>query len=96
MPLYPPRSETVKKKAQLLQRDVELIHAIKNKCSDEKLTKAVKNYRHAQLSLLKAKIHVLKEKEFQEKPHNYNMKDLEDAIREWEIKTDEAIINKFK
>jgi hypothetical protein len=96
MPSFPPRSETVKKSDQLIQRKNELSYAVKNNYTDEKLNKAIKKYREAQLSFLKAKIHVLKEKEFQNKPHSNKIENIEEAIGIWKNKTDDEILKVFK
>jgi hypothetical protein len=95
MPSYPPRSEAVKKQDQLTQREAELRHIIQVKSSSEKLTKAVKKYRDAQLSLLKAQLHIIQDKHFQERPHNFRIGKIESNINIWTNKSDEEIISDF-
>ena len=65
MPSFVPRQEPIRKKEQLLQKEMELVTAIRKNFPAEKLLKFIDNYRHSQLALLKAKIHFLKEQEFQ-------------------------------
>ncbi len=96
MPLYPPRVEPIKKKEQLAQREIEFLHTVKNNFEKEKLNKAVEKYRMAQLSILKARIHELREKEFQKEPYNGNLKKFEDDILDWTNKSTDNIINEFK
>jgi len=96
MPSYPPRSEAVKKQDQLTQRETELRHAILNKSSLEKLAKAVKNYRAAQLSLLKAQLHIIQDKDFQGRPHSFRIEKIENNIETWTNKSDEEIMNDFR
>ena len=96
MPLYPPRSEAVKKQDQLSQREAELRHIIQIKYSLEKLVKAVEKYRNAQLSLLKAQLHIIRDKDFQERPHNLRIEKIENNIKIWTTKSDEEILSDFK
>ena len=83
MPLYPPRSEPIKKKEQLSQREIEFQSAIKSNVENEKLNKVAEKYRLAQLSILKAKIHEIRDKEFQDKSHNGDIVKLENEILTW-------------
>ena len=96
MPSYPPRNEPIKKVEELSKREKELQHAIKNNFSREKLTKAVEKYRTAQLSLLKAKTHLIHDNEFQQRPHNLKIESIEKKIEIWRNKTFGDIINEFK
>jgi hypothetical protein len=73
-----------------------LKYAIRNNFESEKLIVAVEKYRVAQLSILKAQIHEIREKEFQEKPHSRDLGKLEKAILSWTNKTAEEIIVEFK
>ena len=52
--------------------------------------------RAAHLSLLKAIIHMMHEKEFQKKPHNFKIEKIEAEIEKWKNKTIEEIINETK
>jgi hypothetical protein len=96
MPLYPPRSESVKKAAQLAQKELELKTAIQKSLTTDKLNKAAEKYRAAQLSFLKAKMHVIKEKVFQDKTSNIKTEKLAGEIEVWVSKPVEEIINKIK
>jgi hypothetical protein len=93
---YVPRAGTNKKQDQLYQREFELQQVIAKNFSFEKLIKAVEKYRAAYLSLLKAKIHMIKELGYKNKPHNYKIEDIECDISKWENKTVEDIINYVK
>ncbi len=96
MPIYPPRTEPIKKLQELTKRENELLFAMKKNVSAHKLIKFVDRYRQAQLSLLKAKIHQLTEGQFQKKPGNVSRAKLEKQIVEWTEKTSEAIIKELK
>ena len=67
MPSFPPRTETIKKQNQLSRRELELLCAIRKKVSKEKIIKTAEKYRAAQLSLIKAKLHMIWEKGIQQK-----------------------------
>ncbi len=96
MPLYPPRTETVKKSDLLVQRELELIQAIKTHSSIDKINKLAEKYRFAQLSLLKAKIHFISEMENRDKPCNMNREKIENEKLIWTNKTIEDIIIEIK
>lgn len=95
MPIYPPRNEPVKKKKQLLQRHKEVRHALNGVLASEKLTRTVEKYRSAQLSLLKAKVHELQERQYRGKSQLSNLESLEREIHIWTNKTTEEIIQDF-
>ena len=96
MPSFAPRSEAIKKQEQLVKSEIELRHAIYNNYSDKKLDKAANNYRDSQLSLLKAQIHVIKDKAFQNKPITSKIDNLEAKIEMWRARSVEEILNSFK
>ncbi|MCH5598669.1 hypothetical protein [Niabella ginsengisoli] len=96
MPIYPPRSEPVKKQEELTKREMELVFAIRKNVATDKLIKAVDKYRQAQLSMLKAKVHTFKENEYQKKPNNVKLEKLEELTIEWTDKTNDEIINEVK
>ena len=96
MPIYPPRSEPVKKQEELTKREMELVFAIKKNIADDKLIKLVDKYRQAQLSILKAKAHTFRENEFQKKPNNVKLEKLEKLTIEWTDKTNDDIIEEVK
>ena len=96
MPIYPPRSEPVKKQEELTKREMELVFAIKKNLVADKLLKAVDKYRQAKLSVLKARLHIFKENELQKKPNNVTLEKLEKLTVEWTSKTTDDIINEVK
>ena len=96
MPIYPPRTEPVKKQEELTKREMELVFAIKKNVAADKLIKLVDKYRQAQLSMLKAKVHTFKENEFQKKPNNIKIEKLEKLTIEWTDKTNDDIIKEVK
>jgi DNA-directed RNA polymerase beta' subunit len=96
MPIYPLRSEPVKKQEELSKREMELIIAIKKNVAADNLKKIADNYRKAQLSLLKAKVHQFKENDIQQKPNNSKLEKLESLTIEWTDKANDDIINKVK
>jgi hypothetical protein len=93
MPSFPPRIETVKKQIQFDQKQMELDLAIKRGFSQEKIMKQAEKFRAAYLSLLKAKIHSIQEKELQKKTHNLKMGKIETEIELWANKTIDEIID---
>ncbi|MBK9014282.1 MAG: hypothetical protein IPM82_09385 [Saprospiraceae bacterium] len=62
MPSFVPRLEPAKKEQQLARKKLALKLAIRNNLSEEKLTKAAEKYHAAQLSLFRATIHVIHER----------------------------------
>ena len=96
MPNYPPRREPVKKQEELAKREKDLVLAIKKNAKSGQLIKLMDKYRQAQLSILKAKIHQLKENEFQKKENNIKPGKIEELIVEWTNKTNEDIISEIK
>jgi hypothetical protein len=96
MPSFPPRYEPLKKEERLLQKKIELQHAIRHNISPEKLTKAIEKYRLTQISFFKAQLHVIREKEWQKKPHHFNRQAIENEIVIWTNKSIEDILNEFK
>ena len=96
MPIYPPRTEPIKKQEELTKKHRELTIAIEKNISAEKLIKFVEKYRQAQLSMLKAKIHQFKENEFQNKQNSIKIEKVEKLIIEWMDKTNNEIISEVK
>ena len=96
MPSYPPRTSPIKKKEQLEKAEMELVLAIRKKESVDKQIKFVEKYRQAQLSLLKAKIHEVKENEFQKKQNTIKIEKLELQIAGWTSKPSDKIIDEIK
>ena len=96
MPIYPPRTEPVKKQEELTKREKELVLAIKKSTAADKLIKFVDKYRQAQFSLLKAKIHQFKENEFQKKQNNIKFEKFEEMVIEWTDKTNDEIIKEVR
>ncbi|MBO9201590.1 MULTISPECIES: hypothetical protein [Niastella] len=96
MPTFPPRKEPIKKKEQLSQRQSELWHALNKKLPDEKINKAVERYRIAQLSMLKAKIHEDKDRQYENKSPLHDFENLQKEILAWTNKTVEEIIKDFE
>ena len=96
MPIYPPRTEPVKKQEELTKRELELVFAIKKNISADKLIKVIDKYRQTQLTMLKAKVHTFKENEFQKKPNNVKLEKFEKLTKEWTDKTNDYIINELK
>lgn len=69
MPSFAPRSEPVKKKKELEYRWQVLKHSIQDGSSQEKTIMNAEKYRSARLLYYKAILHVIQEKEWQERPH---------------------------
>jgi hypothetical protein len=95
MPSFAPRSETVKKQELLDKRVTELRYAIQSNFALNKLHRVVERYRAANLALLKAKMHVLKEKELQNKVTDMRYDSIEAQIKIWISKSEQDIIIEF-
>jgi hypothetical protein len=96
MPIYAPRTETVKKQEEIAKRETELLLGIKKNLYADKILKLVDKYRKAQLSLIKARIHQFKENNFQGKPNNVTIQKLEDLAIQWTNKTSDDIISEIQ
>ena len=72
---------------------MELITALRKQFTGDKLVKFIAKYRHAQLSLLKAKAHYLKEQEYQKKETDMKIERIEKQIIEWTTKSNETIVS---
>lgn len=96
MPIFAPRQEPVKKREELLKREHELLQAINKNIPGEQLHISVEKYRKAQLSLLKARMHAIKEKEYQNRLTDYRPGKVISDIEAWENKTVDNIIDEFK
>ena len=59
MPIYPPRSQPIRKKEILTKKINEFLKYLKSDCSDEKLLNKAEKVRNAKLNLLKAQINSL-------------------------------------
>ena len=92
MPSFAPRSEPAKKRGELENREAALLFAIKKNNSGAAVDTAVEKYKKARLSFIKARIHVFKEMEFQNKPTGIELKKLEDELAAWNAKTSAEII----
>lgn len=92
MPSFPPRIEPIKKQNQLLQKKRELILALQKNLSEEKQIAVAEKYKTAQLSLLKAILHSVEEKQLQGKNINIDRKEIENRISEWSNKQIDQII----
>jgi hypothetical protein len=96
VPTYPPRKEPAKKREELSKRETELVSAIAKGLTPDKLLHIADKYRKAQLSMLKAKVHLYKENEYRGKKKNFKMEKLEELIQEWTDKSDEDIISEVR
>ncbi len=92
MPSHVPRHEPIKKREELSLRRQVLENAILNKYTEAKLNKAAERYRTAQLALFKATIHLIMEKDYQNKTYHIDIKTIENKIAIWTNKTVEIII----
>lgn len=96
MPSFVPRQEPIRKKEQISQKEMELVTAIRKNFTGKKLVKFIDKYRHAQLAMLKAKVHFLREQEFQKRHTSLKIEKLEAEINEWTNKLNETIISEIK
>jgi hypothetical protein len=96
MPTFPPRSEPVKKKEELDLRLQVLKDSIQSNSASTQIVKNAEKYRATQLLYNKAILHVIREKEFQEKSHSYNKEKVLKEIEMWTRKGVEEIIEEVK
>jgi hypothetical protein len=101
MPSWAPRSDTTKKREQLLKREEELKHAVRAGLPHAKVLKAAQRVREAQLSLLKARLHWARDAQIQKSGQGVTraygeVEEIEDAIRDWKQKSTEAIVSEHE
>ncbi len=96
MPTFAPRSEPVKKKEELQLRRQVLENSIQNNLDLEQIIKNAEKYRDTRLLYNKAILHVIREKEWQEKSHSYNKDKVLKEIETWTEKNVEEIIDEVK
>ncbi len=95
MPSYPPRNNLTKKEEELFKNKIRLLLAVQNSVPNEQIIKLIDKFKKAQLSLLKAKTHLLKEKEIQGEAINNNLKQLQVQIDEWRQKSNTDILKEL-
>ncbi len=93
MPTFAPRSEPIKKREQVTQREKELALALKNQLPVNKLEKLAEKYRQAQLSFLKAQLHVIREQELQKRKTTMKQANIEQEILTCSNKSVAELIN---
>ena len=96
MPTFAPRSEPVKKKEELELRKKVLENSILNNLEFDLITKNAEKYRNTRLLYNKAILHVIREKDWQEKPHSHNKEKILKEIETWTQKSIEEIIDEVK
>ena len=96
MPTFPPRSEPVKKKEELELRRQVLENSIQNNLDLGQIIKNAEKYRETRLLYNKAILHVIREKEWQEKSHSYNKDKVLKEIEIWTKRNVEEIIEEVK
>jgi hypothetical protein len=93
MPAFAPRSETIKKEEQLSSKRAALEGAIKKEFTLAKLTPIIEKYRLAQISLFKAQIHQIQDKNFANKIDNRKIAVIEGKMKTWESMTIEEVLS---
>jgi len=96
MPTFIPRSEPVKKKEELELRRQVLENSIQSNLDIAKLVKNAEKYKDTRLLYYKAILHVIREKEWQEKTHSYNKEKILKEKESWTQKSAEEIIDEVK
>jgi hypothetical protein len=96
MPTFAPRSEPVKKKEELESRRQVLENSIQKNLDFDQITKNAEKYRDTRLLYNKAILHVIREKEWQEKPHSYDRDKIIKEIESWTNKSVDEIIDEVK
>ena len=96
MPTFAPRSEPVKKREELELRRQVLEDSIQNKLEIGQIIKNAEKYRSTRLLYNKAILHVIREKEWKEKPHSYNKDRVLKEIETLTVKSVEEIIDEVR
>ena len=96
MPTFAPRSEPVKKKEELESRRQVLENSIQKNLDVDQITKNAEKYRDTRLLYNKAILHVIREKEWQDKPHSYDRDKVIKEIESWTNKSVDEIIDEVK
>jgi len=96
MPTFVPRSEPVKKKEELQLRRQVLENSILNNLEFNLIAKNAEKYRDTRLLYNKAILHVIREKDWQEKPHSHNKEKVLKEIDTWTQKSIDEIIDEIK
>ncbi|MEJ1242550.1 hypothetical protein WBG78_30685 [Chryseolinea sp. T2] len=96
MPTFPPRSEPVKKKEELEIRRQVLEDSIRRNSDSKEILKNAEKYRETRLLYNKAVLHVIREKEWQEKTHSYNKTKIMSEIEVWTGKSPEEIVHEIR
>lgn len=96
MPTFAPRNEPVKKKEELDLRRQVLENSIQNDLELGEIIKNAEKFRDTRLLYNKAILHVIREKELQEKSHSYNKDKVLKEIETWTEKSVEEIIDEVK
>ena len=96
MPTFAPRSEPVKKKEELEIRRQVLENSIQKNLDFDQITINAEKYRDTRLLYNKAILHVIREKEWQEKSHSYNRDKVLKEIESWTDKSINEIIDEVK
>lgn len=92
MPTWPPRSNSTKKREQLVRREEELRHAIRSAAAPAVVMKGAERVRLAQLSILKAERHWTRDIKMRRKNVATGLHSIEKGITEWQEKPVGAII----
>ena len=96
MPTFAPRSEPVKKKEELDIRRQVLEDSILRNSDSKEILKNAEKYRDTRLLYNKAVLHVIREKEWQEKNHSYNKAKILKEIEAWTDKDLEEIVQEVR
>ena len=96
MPSFAPRSEPVKKKEELDIRRQVLEDSIRKKLDSKQILRNAEKYRDTRLLYNKAVLHVIREKEWQEKVHSYNKDKILKEIDAWTDRSPEVIIEEVR
>ena len=96
MPTFAPRSEPVKKKEELDIRRQVLEDSILRNSDSKEILKNAEKYRDTRLLYNKAVLHVIREKEWQEKTHSYNKAKVLKEIEAWTDKDAGEIVQEVR
>ena len=96
---YVPRDkEPYKKKAILEQKEVELLHALRNNFTQEKLYRVVEKVRKAKLGVLKGQQHCAQvyKIEDDDPERQHHLKKIDEAFHKWSMMSPEDTIDIYR
>ena len=96
MPSHVPRTDTTKKREQLVRREQKLEHAIRSALPRDQLVRAAEAMRTAQLSLLKAELYWAEEAKFVGRDVDARIANIQRDVQRWMERSIDEILHDYK